>query len=587
MYIWKYVSKILKDNNQNNDMSLNKFDNDQKSESSQNQFEESDAQNSEETSETEEESSSEQNSNNEESQSSETQSESSEGQTSEETSETEEESSSEQNSNDEESQSSETQSESSEGQTSEETSETEEKSSSEQNSNDEESQSNETQSESSEGQTSEETSETEEKSSSEQNSNNEESQSSETQSESSEEETSEIKEESSLNQNNNNQLGQSNETQSESSDVQNSEETSETEEKSSSEQNSNKEESQSNETQSETSKGQNSDETSEKGEELTTSTEIDDNDTEQVDENGSPNLEEENNKFSEEANRFLNELNKLPSFEDRQKGDGYSIDNKSKSEIPDSIVRTLITKFLNQRFCKNKSDLNNRSNSLEKSDGFYKWEVKDVIIHSKTHQLNKVLNDKYSYEYAEGRGDNVPLSFYFDLSGSMSNYSNMLATIAIELLKKNVKVLIGFNERVNVQIDSIQKNITVEELEKILTSAGSYGWNKNYSIKDSRVKFKHINEYLDRYLIDRKAEKCVVFSDFDAIDEIIQLSKSTQTYWFCFEQYFTRKDLNEYSGFLYPVQNADDIIDGLVKVNERRFETLCYVDNPKTLQKRR
>ena len=300
--------------------------------------------------------------------------------------------------------------------------------------------------------------------------------------------------------------------------------------------------------------------------------------------------EETPHELSEESNNFLNQLSELPSFENRERGTGYSIDTNSTTEIPESVVRTLITKFLNQRFCKKNSDLNVRSNSLEKSEGFYKWEVKDVIIHSKTHQLNKVLNDKYSYEYREGQGNNVPLSFYFDMSGSMSSYTNMLATIAIELLKKNVKVLIGFNERVNVQIDSIDKNITVEELSKIITSAGYSNWGystKHNFIKDSRVKFKYIDRNIDNYLFEKKAEKCVVFSDFDPLNEVINLSQKVQTYWFCFERNFNRSNLQVYNGFLYSVQNPEDILEGLVMVNGKRFETLCYVDNPKQLQKRR
>ncbi len=253
------------------------------------------------------------------------------------------------------------------------------------------------------------------------------------------------------------------------------------------------------------------------------------------------------------------------------------------------MIRTLITKFLNQRFCKHSTDLNVRSNSLEKARGFYKWEVKDVITHLETHQITKVFDDKYGYEYANGRNENVPLSFYFDMSGSMSEYTNMLAVIAIELLKKNVKVLIGFNERVNVQIESINKNIDVQELADILESAGysSWGWNsgKDNFKRDSRVSFKFIDKNLDNYLLSKKAEKCVVFSDFDPLDEVVNLSHGVDVYWFCFESSFSRSDLNEFNGFIYKVRNAKDIAEGLIKVNENRFEVLCYVDNPKTLQR--
>ena len=68
-------------------------------------------------------------------------------------------------------------------------------------------------------------------------------------------------------------------------------------------------------------------------------------------------------------------------------------------------------------------------------------------------------------------------------------------------MKKGVKVLIGFNERVNVQIESIKKNIDVQELADILESAGysNWGWSSGRDCfkKDSRVIFKYIDRNLD------------------------------------------------------------------------------------------
>ena len=290
--------------------------------------------------------------------------------------------------------------------------------------------------------------------------------------------------------------------------------------------------------------------------------------------------EEEKYEVSDETNNFIKELDKLPSFEDRDRGPGYSIDTDSYTDVPESVIRTLINKFLNQRFCKKITDLNIRSNSLEKSRGFYKWEVKDVITHLETEQITKVLTDKYGYQYAEGKNENVPLSFYFDMSGSMSEFTNMLAVIAIELLKKNVKVLIGFNERVNVQIESIKDNVDVLELASILETAGSYYSISSGIIKDSRVSYKCINRNIDNYLIEKQAEKCVVFSDFDPINEIINLSNKVQVYWFCFEDSFTRTDLKKFNGFIYKTKNIKDISNGLIKVNSNKFENLCFMDNP-------
>ena len=301
-------------------------------------------------------------------------------------------------------------------------------------------------------------------------------------------------------------------------------------------------------------------------------------------------LEKDDYELSDQNSKFLEELSSLPSFKDRDRKDGYSIDTSKYSSIPDSLVRTLISKFLNQRFCKRDTDLNIRSNSFSKTHGFHKWEVKDMIVHLETEQLNKVLEDKYGYQYANGVSENVPLSFYFDMSGSMSEYTNMLAVIAIELLKKNVKVLIGFNERVNVQIDKIDKNITIDELVSILESAGYSGYSYNNSdrfIRNSKVTYKFINRDIDDYLLSKECEKCVVFSDFDPLSEVIGLSQKAKVYWFCFENYFTKYDLGRFKGFIYQTNSAEDIINGLIKVNENRFETLCFVSNNKTLQRRK
>ena len=301
-------------------------------------------------------------------------------------------------------------------------------------------------------------------------------------------------------------------------------------------------------------------------------------------------LEKDDYELSNQSNKFLEELSSLPSFKDRDRKDGYSIDTSKYSSIPDSLVRTLISKFLNQRFCKRDTDLNIRSNSFSKTHGFHKWEVKDMIVHLETEQLNKVLEDKYGYQYANGVSENVPLSFYFDMSGSMSEYTNMLAVIAIELLKKNVKVLIGFNERVNVQIDKIDKNITIDELVSVLESAGYSGYSYNNSdrfIRNSKVTYKFINRDIDDYLLSKECEKCVVFSDFDPLSEVIGLSQKAKVYWFCFENYFTKYDLDRFKGFIYQTNSAEDIINGLIKVNENRFETLCFVSNNKTLQRRK
>ena len=290
---------------------------------------------------------------------------------------------------------------------------------------------------------------------------------------------------------------------------------------------------------------------------------------------------------SEATNQFLGQLEQLPSFKERSHGGSYSIDTESDSEVPESVVRTLISKFLNQRFCKRVSDLNIRSNALEKADGFYKWDIKKIVRHLETAQLTKVINDKYGYQYAQGKYESVPLSFYFDLSGSMSSYTNMLAVMAIELLKKDVKVLVGFNQTVHVQIEQIPKQLSVSELADFLTAAGSYySDEERYQQKSKgQIKYRVVDEDLDTYLIDKKAEKCVVFADCDPLYSVVRLSQKAQVYWFNFESNFSRSDLSDYKGFVYEVHCMKDIQKGLIKVNENRFEALTYIDNPKVLRR--
>lgn len=290
---------------------------------------------------------------------------------------------------------------------------------------------------------------------------------------------------------------------------------------------------------------------------------------------------EEEYKLSNVNQELMSKLKELEPFKQRDRGPGYAIDTYGNTEVPDSVIRTLITRFLNQRFVKKETDLNSRSNSLEQTSGFHKWDTKAVVTHLRTHQITKVLTDKYGYEYDNGHNEHVPLSFYFDMSGSMSRYTNMLAVIAIELLKKKVKVLVGFNQTVHYQINDINKVISLEELANVLTNAG----NNSY-IKNTNIKAKKIDKNIDNFLLSSKAEKCVVFSDFDPLKEVINLSLGCKVYWFCFERNFERRDLLKYNGFIYQVEKINDIAMGLLRVSEHRFQTLCYLEKEESKVKR-
>lgn len=292
---------------------------------------------------------------------------------------------------------------------------------------------------------------------------------------------------------------------------------------------------------------------------------------EKNDENGN----ESSSQLENNSNfQLLEQLAEIKPYFERKSGDGFSI-NLTGEKVSDSLIRTLVTKFLNQRFCSS-SDLNIRSSSLERSDGFYRWDLVQIVKHLETEQVTKIPYDKYGYKYAEGKHENIPLSFYFDMSGSMASYSNLLAVISFELLKRNVKVLAGFNEKVRFQFDSVDKDVSIEDFADAIKDAGTYFYSNYHNRK---IKKQIINENIDSYLIRKKAEKCVVFADFDPLYKIIELSKNADVYWFCFEEDIIKKDLAEFRGFLYQVEDEKDIVSGLTRVSEYRFQTLCNLSN--------
>ena len=157
----------------------------------------------------------------------------------------------------------------------------------------------------------------------------------------------------------------------------------------------------------------------------------------------------------------------LPAEEYRRSSEIVVKDGSNQiSVIP--IVRLLINKFLNEKFLKNESNLNHHSESMERTNGFMRWDTKRVVEHIVTSQYSRALYDKYGYNYENGKHREIPLAFYFDLSGSMLRFSTLLATIALELLKKDVNVLLGFNNRVVCQVEWVKENLQISQFSKIL-----------------------------------------------------------------------------------------------------------------------
>ena len=259
--------------------------------------------------------------------------------------------------------------------------------------------------------------------------------------------------------------------------------------------------------------------------------------------------------------------------EDRTKGSkillSASLDTKGDYR---PLVKNVIIKFLNQRFLNRDTFLNTRATNFEQVYGSQHWKTKDLAIHYKTKQFTKIQFDKYKFDHSKGKIESIPLSFYFDLSGSMSRFVNVLATIAIELLKNDVKVLIGENENVYVQLNKINKSMKAEDMEKIMTNLSKD--NKNIDITE-------VNEKIDSYLITHKAEKCVVFADFDPRENIINLANNCQVYWFNFENNYDEYYIANFNGYIHDTQNVKDIMIGLNEIRTNNFQYLVRVRKKK------
>ena len=241
------------------------------------------------------------------------------------------------------------------------------------------------------------------------------------------------------------------------------------------------------------------------------------------------------------------------------------IDDK---EVPDSVINVLIEKFLNNCFIPGKEDLNSRRDSMMPTYGDLKWNISDLIKHKTTKQYNQMLNDKYGYKKEEGKDDEkIPLSFYFDLSGSMQDYDRILVLMALKLLKKDIKILIGFNECIEYQIDSVPKKFSVENMKDLITK----GYKTN---QKDEVKGKIINDTIDNYLKEKEAKKVAIFSDFDPKKEVEILSKYCEVYWFCFEKRkcYNNISLEQFKGHYYNITNINDLMRHLKNIKSKYYE---------------
>ncbi len=238
----------------------------------------------------------------------------------------------------------------------------------------------------------------------------------------------------------------------------------------------------------------------------------------------------------------------------REISNGFELEN-GQVQISDALINNLIDNFINKRFQTRDSQLNSREDSTIKDYGFEKWDTMQLVKHKVTKEYGKMLKDKYGYKKDEKKSEAIPLSFYFDLSGSMREYSHILSLIALKILQKKIKLLIGYNDNVVYQIDELPKDkkISVEEFQAILDEN-----MMDKTIKNEKLKYQVINQQLDEYLIENNAEKVALFTDFDPINAIKNLSNKTELYWFCFEKY--KAQPFNFKGRFFRIERLDDII---------------------------
>ena len=260
--------------------------------------------------------------------------------------------------------------------------------------------------------------------------------------------------------------------------------------------------------------------------------------------------------------------------ESLDKGSGFSLDYDGDDvEVPDSIINMLVDRFLNMHFTLSNTDLNRRNNNLIRDNGDLKWNIPDLIRHKVTKDLVKMPYDKYGYRKDDGKGEDIPLSFYIDLSGSMSEYSRLLSLIGIKLMQRKIKILVGYNEEVYYQINSVPPSFSLDLFKELIENEMEYEEVQS----DSRYRGVDITEVqrnIDEYLIEKNAKKVVVFTDFDAKSEVERLSQESEVWWFCFEERSGYRDakLHDFKGHFYNTQELEEFAHHLRNISNKLYE---------------
>ena len=263
----------------------------------------------------------------------------------------------------------------------------------------------------------------------------------------------------------------------------------------------------------------------------------------------------------------------------------------NEDEVLNSTIKILIEKFFETSFSK-KSNLNKTKSSSRVSSGTDEWDIKSLVTHRISKNYQKMLTDKTGYLKKNGDSEDIPLAFYFDLSESMDGFIDVLTTMAYQMLKHKVKVILGYNQMAEVQINSIPDSCTVERFKKIMISLQSfieetvkcryyYDNNLNKDIYSSKNRKASIHGaeveslygmLIDEYLIRKKSEKVVIFSDLDPEYEVSNLSKKCKVYWFCFLQEGIIGNIEQFKGNFFRTTNKKDILIHLKNMDNKIYQ---------------
>ena len=240
-----------------------------------------------------------------------------------------------------------------------------------------------------------------------------------------------------------------------------------------------------------------------------------------------------------------------------------------ENDVDEQLLILAIKHFIDTSFKKN-SDINKMGyERIGATGGDEGYNFPGIITRMETGNYMDIPNQRYIEAPSIGTEKSIPLSFYFDVSGSMYHYTDFIAKLAFLLLKNGISIISGFNEYVENVIYADDGLKTIEELKSAFVS-------DNYQ---NRIGEK-VNRRLDEFLKERNAEKCVLFSDFDPYASVCSLSQFCKVYWFCFEKRYNypKYDFKKFKGNVYYTQNFKDLRNHFL-----HMDSYDYVDQQKKL----